>query len=70
MSDAARCDQCGAFAQRPPRSGSYSLASALPLPEGWIGVATFTKPPDEQFDERGEFCRRECAAKWVAGTTS
>lgn len=75
MSDAVKCDSCGAYADIKARShfdylrGGHDPFYASPVPTGWVKLRAFTWPDHEQsgsFAVDGEVCSWACAVALIA----
>lgn len=64
--NAVQCDWCGKFAPNPV-SRQYLIGRYTnKLPEDWYGAGAWRGGATEGFDydERGEFCSRECISAY------
>lgn len=62
MSGAAKCDNCGTYADW---SGGYHY-DYLAAPAGWIDVRFTAAPRATTQPDGGQFCRYECVAAFFA----
>lgn len=69
MADAAKCDYCGNYGDRPfsvDIGGGYAHRLPAGLPDGWVRLmATTNNDPAIEADVVAEYCGWECAASAI-----